>query len=427
MSRRSSTGSRATPIAAERLHFDVFSGIAGNMVLGALLDLGLPRRVLEGDLAGLGVEYVLKVSRVKRGALCGRYVDVRVPAPKGRLRRGRSASAGHAHGASPGHGRSLGTISRQIEKAKLAPEVRDRALEVFLALGRAEAKVHGTTLQKVHFHEVGAVDALVDIVGSCIGVHRLGVNSMTSSPVALGKGLVETAHGRLPLPAPATLELLKGIPTVPADVEWETVTPTGAALLKVFVDEFRSLPEMTIDAVGYGAGQDRAGPMPNLLRVVSGHRAGGGRDRVVVLEADLDELALDHLDHLMKTLHAAGALDVGLQHLSREKKRPGFVVRVLGQPHDRVALAQILFSESVATGVRVSEWDRLVFSRKEKRITTPYGRIRVKILGGGDVPVMLSPEYSDCRRAARKHDVSFREILRVAEETLAETFEADRA
>lgn len=419
MSRPSSTGSsvaaRAASRSFERLHFDVFSGIAGNMLLGALLDVGLSRRALEEDLEGLGVPHRLRVSRVKRGALGGFYVDVRVPVPGAKGRGGRTVSADAAHGAQPGHGRSLSSISKQIEKAKLAPAVRDRSLEVFHALGRAEARVHRTSLEKVHFHEVGAVDALVDIVGACIGLSRLGVRAVTSSPVALGSGMVESAHGRLPLPAPATLELLKGIPTVPAHVEWETVTPTGAALLRTFAEGFESLPEMTIDAVGYGAGKDRPGPVPNLLRVVAGHRGALDSDRVVLLETNLDDLVPEHFDYLMERLLDAGALDVGLQHLQMKKNRPGFIVRVLARPQDRVPLSQILFAESTTLGVRTSEWDRLVLRRQQKRVATPYGRLRVKVIEGADARPMFSPEYDDCKRAARKHQVALREVVRVVE------------
>jgi len=405
----------------DRLHLDVFSGIAGNMFLGALLDLGLPRRVLEEDLAALGVEHRLKVSRVKRGALSGRYVDVRVPiAGKG----GRTRSAAGAHGASQAHGRGLRSIGRQIEKAKLVPVVRDRALEVFEALGVAEARVHGTPLEKVHFHEVGAVDAIVDIVGACIGLHRLGIQKVTASPVALGHGAVETAHGTLPLPAPATLELLKGIPTVPAGVEWETVTPTGAALVRTFVESFGPLPAMTVEAVGYGAGKDRPGPVPNLLRVVGGHGDSLLADRVVAIETNLDDLVPEHFEYLMERLFEAGALDVGLQHLQMKKNRPGFLVRVLGRPSDRVALSQILFAESTAIGVRTSDWDRLVLPREQHRVETRYGRLRVKVIRGGD-RVMVSPEYDDCKRAARKHEVPLRDVVRAVEEAARDTLDLD--
>ena len=231
-----------------------------------------------------------------------------------------------------------------LERARLRPAVRERALAIFEALGRAEAAVHGIALARVHFHEVGAVDAIVDVAGAAIGLDRLGVARVTASAVALGDGSVETAHGRLPLPAPATLELLRGIPTVPAHVHWETVTPTGAAILRSVVDEFRSLPALTIEAIGHGAGDDRPGPMPNVLRAVLGRASGASADRVVSLETNLDDLVPEHFDYLMERLFEAGALDVAIQHLQMKKNRPGFGVRVLGRPSDRLALARVLFA-----------------------------------------------------------------------------------
>ena len=219
------------------LHLDTFSGIAGNMFLGALLDAGLPRRELTEGLAGLGVEHRLRVSKVKRGALAARYVAVSAPKPKGH---------GHGH-------RHWSHIRKLLDAAKLAPAVRDRAQATFEALARAEGRVHDIPPERVHFHEVGAVDAIVDITGAAIAIEALGIQRITAAPPALGHGQAEMAHGVLPLPAPATLELLRGIPTVPAHVAWETVTPTGAALLATQVDEIRTLPAMTIEATGYGA------------------------------------------------------------------------------------------------------------------------------------------------------------------------------
>jgi uncharacterized protein (TIGR00299 family) protein len=457
MSRRSSTGSSGRPRAGKRaaadaaaggrvLHLDTFSGVAGNMFLGALLDAGLSRRELAADLKGLGLKHSLRVSRVKRGALSGCYVDVRVPASskgktssaatrKGRPPRAKSVSGGHHHGAVHDHGHSAGhthdhghaersysEVCRILERAKLLPEVRDRSLEVFEALARAEARVHGTKLEEVHFHEVGAVDAIVDIAGSVIGLQRLGIRHVSCTPIALGHGTVETAHGVLPLPAPATLELLKGLPCVPTDVPWETVTPTGAALVRVCVDEFRQLPAMTVESIGYGAGGDRKGPMPNLLRAVVGRVGGPDWDRVVALETNLDDLVPEHFDYLMERLFDAGALEVALQHLQMKKNRPGFLVRVLARPSERLALTQILFAESTAIGVRSVEWDRLVLQREEKRVATPFGRIRVKLIRGGGAETMVSPEYDDCKAAARRSGAPLREVVRTAEAIARKAF-----
>jgi len=402
MSRRSSTGSRRPP-GARVLHLDVFSGIAGNMMLGALLDLGLARKALESDLAGLGLDHALRVRRVRRGALAARYVDVVVP---GR-RTGRR---------SHDHGRTYREIRRLLSKARLDAPVRERALAVFEALGRAESRVHGIPLEKVHFHEVGAVDAMVDVAGAAIGLARLGIERVTASPVALGDGAADTQHGRIPLPAPATLELLRGVPTVPAHVSWETVTPTGAAILRTVVDAYGPLPAMTVEAIGHGAGDDREGPMPNVLRAVLGREAGARADRVVQLETNLDDLVPEHFDHIMERLFETGALDVSIQPLQMKKNRPGHLLRVLARPSERLALARVLFSESTAIGVRATESDRLVLEREQRRVETPYGRLRVKIVWDVEGRPFVSAEYDDCKRAAKKARVPLRDVVRAAEE-----------
>ncbi len=381
------------------------------MLLGALLDAGLSRKELESDLAGLGLDHRLVVRRVRRGALSALYVDVLVPTPKRRTR-GRDHDHHHHHD----HGRSYQEIVRVLEKARLEPEVRKRALACFEALGRAEATVHGTSLAKVHFHEVGAVDAIVDLTGAAIGLARLGIARVTASPAALGRGTVETEHGLLPLPAPATLELLRGLPTVPAHVAWETVTPTGAALLRTLVDEFCDLPAMTIEAIGHGAGGDRKHGLPNVVRAVLGRASGADADRIACLETNLDDLVPEHFEFLMERLFEAGALDVSLQPLQMKKNRPGILVRVLARPSDKVAVANRLFAESTAIGVRVFEVDRVVLRREIRRVETRYGRIAVKVVLDPEGRETFSAEVDDCMRAARKHGAPLREVVREAEE-----------
>ena len=395
MSRRSSTGSSA---GDRLLHLDTFSGIAGNMFLAALLDAGLPRRALTQGLAGLGVEHALRVRRVQRGALAARHLRVAVP----RAARG-------------GHGRHYAEIRRLLDRARLAPPVRDRAQAIFAALADAEARVHGVPVEKVHFHEVGAVDAIVDVAGAALALEILGVAGVTASPVALGHGSVETAHGRLPLPAPATLLLLEGLPTVPAHVAWETVTPTGAAILRTVVDGFGPLPAMTIERVGHGAGEDRPGPMPNVLRAVLGRADGARLDRVVALETNLDDLSPEHFDHVMDRLLEAGALDVSLQAVQAKKNRPAFLLRALARPSDRLALAGVLFAETTTLGVRLAECDRLVLEREIRRVDTPFGRIAVKFVRAPDGRVEPSAEYDDCKRAARRAGVPLREVVLAVE------------
>jgi len=393
------------------LHLDVFSGIAGNMFLGAMIELGLPRKQLEADLAGLRLPHALTLRKVARGALSARYVEVKLP---------RKPREKHSHA----HGRHYHQIVDVIEKARLEADVRERALAIFETLGRAEARVHGTKLEQVHFHEVGAVDAIVDITGAAIALSRLEIRRISCSPVALGSGRVATEHGLLPLPAPATLELLRGIPTVPAHVEWETVTPTGAAILATLVDEFCELPAMTIERIGLGAGDDRPGPMPNVLRAVMGRAAGVGADRVALLETHLDDLVPEHFDYLMERLFDTGALDVSLQHIQMKKNRPGFLLRVLARPSDRIALAGILFAESTAIGVRTSEHDRMLLEREQRRVQTEYGRIGVKLVWDADGRATVTAEYDDCKRAARKSGAKLADVVRAAEAAGRESIEA---
>ena len=453
MSRRSSTGSsgggaRARRAAAARgpdagarvLHLDAFSGIAGNMFLGALLDLGLSRRDLERDLRGLGVDFRLKVETVRRGALGATYVDVIVPGDARERGAGRSGARGggeraprhavhgrggaaHAHGHEAGArpragadpGRPYREIRRTLAAAALEPPVRARALAIFEALATAEARVHRVPVEDVHFHEVGAVDAIVDVAGAAIGLHRLGIARVTCSPVALGHGSVETSHGRLPLPAPAALELLEGAPVTPAHVPWETVTPTGAAILRTVVDEYRSMPALTIEAIGHGAGNDRPGPMPNVLRAVLGRSAALGADRVAVLETNLDDLVPEHFDFLMERLYEAGALDVSLHHVQTKKNRPGFAVRVIARPPDRLAVGRALLAESTALGVRIAEMDRLVLPREALKVRTEFGTIRVKVSRDPEGRVDVSAEYDDCKRAAKANGARLRDVVHAAE------------
>jgi uncharacterized protein (TIGR00299 family) protein len=378
------------------------------------------------------------VRRVKRGALDACYVSVGVPGVKGRAR-GRGASGhrhdhdhqAHAHGhtharagrragsarGAAANGRPYEEIRRLLDRAKLVPEVRDRAQAIFAALAEAEARVHGIPAARVHFHEVGAVDAIVDIAGAAIALHRLGVGRVTASPVALGHGSVETEHGRLPLPAPAVLELLRGVPSAPAGVAWETVTPTGAAILRSVVEAYGPLPAMTVLRIGHGAGDDRPGPMPNVLRAILGEGNVIRHERVTCLECNLDDLVPEHFDHVMDRLLEAGALDVSIQHVQTKKNRPGFLVRALCRPDERERLVRLLLEETTTLGVRSLECDRLALPREMHRVATPFGRISVKVARrpGGNLDV--SAEYEECRRAAVRTGVPLREVVRVVEDT----------
>ena len=406
------------------LHLDTFSGISGNMFLGALLDAGLPLRELEAGLAGLGVPHRLRVTKVKRGALAARYVEVltplgrRTPATRRRAQERAHSSHAHAHDRHhhEAHGRSYDEIRRLLARSRLVPAARDRAQEIFAALAEAEARVHGIAVASVHFHEVGAVDAIVDVAGAALALELLRVEHVTATPLALGHGTVETAHGRLPLPPPAVLELLRGAPVVPAPVAWETVTPTGAAILRTIADEFCALPAMTIEAIGHGAGNDRPGPMPNVLRVVLGSTNGTLRDTVSVLTAHLDDLVPEHFDFALERLLAAGALDVALAHVQLKKNRPGYALTVIAPPERRAELARLVLQETGSLGVRVQEAERVLLPREILRVVTPHGRVRVKVAYDAGGAARASAEYDDVKRIAQQRRLPLAQVIRAAED-----------
>jgi uncharacterized protein (TIGR00299 family) protein len=380
------------------LHFDCFSGAAGNMILGALLDVGASAATVRAALARLDAgEIRMRVSRVQRGALAARHVSFRGPARNRSERRFRE-------------------IRRLLERAPLEERVRERSLRVFERLAQAEARVHGVAPEEVHFHELGAIDTIGDVVGVCAALESLAVERITASPLPLGQGSVETDHGRLPLPAPAALEALRGVPTYPADVAWETVTPTGAALLGALCDGFGPMPPLTPGAQGYGAGEDRPGSFPNVLRAVLGvAEAGLEADRVCVLETNLDDMNPEHLPFLVETLLEAGALDVALSPLLMKKGRPGQLLRVLARPEDRERLIRRILLESSTLGVRYHEMARLKLPRSSRSVRTRFGSIQVKLARLPEGGAEVAPEYESCARAARRHGVALREVYRAAE------------
>lgn len=368
------------------------------MLLGALLEVGADTRAVRAAHAGLGVGPIrMRLTRVARGALDARYVTLS----------GRRRDATQ---------RTWKSVRALLRRARLSDWVRARSLEVFERMARAEARIHGVPIERIHFHEVGAIDALGDVVGVCAALESLGVSRVSCSPLPLGRGVVATAHGGLPLPAPATVELLRGIPTVPYDVEWETVTPTGAALLATLVHEFGSLPALRPSAQGFGAGDDRRGPLPNALRALVGEAEPAlARDEVAVLETNLDDMTPEHLAFLVERLHDEGALDASLAPLLMKKGRPGQALRVLARPSDAERLARLVLSDSSALGVRVQRVPRLVLRRAASSVTTKFGPIRVKLARAADGTQAVKPEYEACARAARKHGVAIATVTRAAQ------------
>lgn len=368
------------------------------MLLGALLDVGAPAAAVRAAHAGLGVGAIrMRVTRVSRGALDARYVALE-------------------GGESRHDERTWKSIRALLGRARLSAWVRERSLEVFERLARAEARIHGVPIERIHFHEVGAIDALGDVVGVCAAIESLGVSRVSCSPLPLGRGAAPTAHGAIPLPAPATVELLRGVPTSPYDVAWETVTPTGAALLATLVHEFGPLPALRPLAQGFGAGDDRIGPLPNALRAVLGEAEPAlARDEIAVLETHLDDMTPEHLAFLVERLGDEGALDASLAPLVMKKGRPGQLLRVLARPSDAERLARLVLSDSSALGVRMQRVPRLVLRREASSVDTDYGAIRVKVARSPDGTRAVKPEYEACARAARKHGVAIATVTRAAQ------------
>lgn len=391
--------------AVLHLHLDPFSGLAGDMFLGACLDLGVPREVLDDAVAGLGLDGVeLAVGRERRGGLDGVRFRVLVD--------GRDAE--DADG--PGHGRSLADLRRLLAASALAAEVRELAEELFVRLGEAEAKVHGVELDDVHFHEVGAVDSLVDLVGAAAAVRHLAAERITcGAPVPLGSGTVETAHGRLPVPAPATAELLHGAP-VEGGGDGELVTPTGAVLLAVLVDGYGALPALTVEAVGYGVGRRDTPGRPNAFRLWRGRSAGeaAGEGRVTVVECQVDDASGEALGHVAERLLEEGALDAWLAAVTMKKGRPGVVVRFLCRQPDLERLSELLLRETGSLGCRFWEAGRVEAERRWERVETPFGTVRVKLGRLAGRSLGAAPEYEECRRRAREAGVPWREVYRAA-------------
>jgi pyridinium-3,5-bisthiocarboxylic acid mononucleotide nickel chelatase len=384
------------------------------MLLGALLEIGAPARAVRAELATLPVKGLrLRTSKVTRGGLSATYV--RFESAERDDHRHPHAHDDHHHDREHPH-RSYRTIRGILKRAGLSRGVKEKSQRVFEKLASVEARIHGVALDDVHFHELGAVDTLGDVIGVCAALEALGVQHVSCSPIAIGHGTVKTAHGQLPLPAPATLALLRGIPTYPAQVAWETITPTGAALLATLVDEYGPMPACVPDAQGFGAGNDRPGPMPNVLRAILAERDGGiSADVVAVVETNLDDMSAEALAFLAERLMEEGALDVSLSPLSMKKGRPGQLLRVLVRPADRDAFARKILLESSAIGVRSTLMPRLVLEREQRQVRTRFGRIGVKLVRDPRGRPRATPEYEDCARAARRHKVPLLDVYRSAE------------
>jgi uncharacterized protein (TIGR00299 family) protein len=389
-------------------YFDCFSGISGDMVLGALVDAGVSPKRLETELSGLPVNgFRLKVRKVKRAGLSASKVDVVLE--QGKRRKGKAVE-----------GRKFKDIKRIIKKSSLPREIRQKGLSIFQRLFDAEAKVHGERVDRIHLHELGAVDCIVDIFGTLIGLSMLGIRSVFSSPLNLGGGIVKTEHGILPVPAPSTSELLIGVPVYSSDVPLELTTPTGAALISSLTTEFGVMPYMHVSKIGNGAGGYQLKDRPNVLRLFAGHKPGESQARnneqddkdITVVETNIDDMNPQAYDYVVEKLLKAGALDVFLTQIIMKKGRPGVQLKMLCGRDKRDDLIKILFRETTTIGLRFYDTHRKVLNRSVHVVDTKLGRVRVKISRlDGDV-VQLTPEYLDCRKIAEKHNIPLLEVIK---------------
>ncbi len=387
------------------VYLDCASGISGDMMLGALVDAGVSLDAIQAGIDSLGLPrcHITRAEVKKKGF---RATQIRVE-----------------HDPEQAH-RHLAEIVGMIDQSAISPAAKRFAKTMFQHLAEAEARVHGTSVERVHFHEVGAVDSIADIVGTAIGWDLLGVDRAYASPVATGSGTVDIAHGRCPIPAPATAELLRGVPLVDAGVDGELTTPTGATILKTLIHSFGPRPAMTIQAIGYGAGQRELDCQANLLRLLVGLADadaddGGNADQVWVVETNLDDTPGEVIGFCTGALWEAGVLDVSLRPIQMKKNRPGVTVSVLCRPAEVERVEAILFRETSTLGIRRWRVERTKRSRKPHRVTTPWGDVAgvVAWLAGG-TPV-FSPEYESCRKVAERHGIALREVYDAARSAYA--------
>jgi pyridinium-3,5-bisthiocarboxylic acid mononucleotide nickel chelatase len=386
-------------------YFDCIAGASGDMLMGALLDAGLPIASLEAELAKLHLDdFHLRVSKVSKNAFGATKVDVeaRDDAPE----------------------RHLKDIALIVAQSDVSASVKERAMKVFKRICEVEGGIHGMSVDEVHLHEVGGVDAIVDVIGVLAAVELMGIERVVVSPLPMGRGFVRGAHGQIPLPAPATIGLLKGVPVYGSPIEKELVTPTGAALLTELADAWGPMPSMTLREVGYGAGT-RDLVIPNVIRVLLGDGSSTGpwiTETITVLETHLDNDRGETIGHTFQRLMAEGALDVVSIPAQMKKDRPAHVVKVLAKPEDADRLEHILFEETSTLGIRRTDTRRDALPRHFDQVETSYGPITVKIAqlpGGG---LRATAEYDDCRKAAEEHKVSLQLVTREAEHAAAHKF-----
>ncbi len=433
---------------SKTLYFDCFSGASGDMVLGALLDLGLPLDALRTALGSLAIDHgTISAERVLRAGVSATKFRLLEPVPA----RADAASRGHhthqssssdardhhqqhghhghhhehdhhadrgdhsgSHDAGCAH-HSLHDIARYIDRSALSSAGKARARRLFDRLAEVEASIHQMPVDRVHLHEVGAVDSIVDIVGVVFGMEWLGAGRIVSSPVNVGSGSVRCAHGVFPVPAPATAKLLSGVPIYAGGVQTELTTPTGALLVTAYADSFGPLPQMRVSAIGYGAGDKDFTDHPNVLRLMLGDDdAATAAERIVTIECEIDDMNPQLFGPLMERLYAAGALDVYYASVQMKKNRPGTLVTVIAPPDRREELAGVLFTDTTTIGVRYQEMQRERLEREIRPLATPVGTIRFKIARRAGSIVNASPEFEDCARAAAEHGLPIKDVQALA-------------
>ena len=375
------------------LYFDCFAGASGDMILGALVGAGVGPSALIDQLKLLKLGgWEIDFERVDRSGISATYAKVKT-------------SHEHAH-------RHLGDILKIIDESGLNQKVKDRAALTFSKLAEAEAQVHNLPVEKIHFHEVGALDAILDVCGAAIGFDLLGIEQFISSPLRVGFGMTDMAHGRFPIPPPAVSELLKGKPIYAGEIEGEFVTPTGAAIISTVCDRFESLPAMEISATGYGAGTRNPKGFPNALRVLVGESEGtyaAADERLLMIETNIDDMSPQLFGHVMDRAFEIGALDCYFTPVQMKKNRPGMLLSILCRPNEREKFLQMLFAETTTIGARSYEVDRRALPRQTVRVQTKFGAIDVKVVhSNGEVKAM--PEFEQCRAIAQNAGVALREV-----------------
>lgn len=374
-------------------YFDCFTGISGDMILGALIDLGVPGDFIAENVRSMPLDaFQLEISTASRMAIHGQHVKVVVED-------------------SNKQSRDYGDIKSLIQNGPLSDKVKGLSLKVFERLAGVEASIHNCSKESVHFHEVGGVDAIVDIVGAALGLEWLGIDKVFASEIPVGRGFVDCQHGTLPVPAPATLALLDGVPVYGTGVPHELVTPTGAAIITCLAEQFGPMPKMLIGKIGYGVGTRDLEERPNLLRVILGELdSEQDKDSVMVVETNIDDMNPEIFGFVMERLFEDGALDVTWIPVFMKKSRPGTMVQVICKETDRDALVRRILSETTATGVRYYPAERTKLPRKVKEVTTSYGKVRVKEVSGLAGRVSMAPEYEDCKKIALEKNVPLKVV-----------------